>query len=274
MPSPKISVVVPCYNYGGFLCETIDSILAQTYSDYEIVIADDGSDDGETPQIIAREAKKDKRIRVLTHSKNKGSSATYNTAIEAAKGAYILPVDADDIIAPTFLEKAMTLLEKENADLVYTHYKCFGDRTHTCYMLKDGEKVKKKLPFKNCFSTTSLFKKSDWKVFKGFNPNMESLEDWDFWIHFAEHDKKLVLLDEVLFHYRTHKESLFNRTKTPKDELFKRIKCNHPEAYRLNNYYFTFNYLRYILRGTLLQIRLRKGRRVLRILGIYLIKPR
>ncbi len=274
MPSPKISVIVPCYNYGHFISETIDSVLAQTYSDYEIIIIDDGSNDGTTPQVIANEVKKNKRIKSITHMKNKGLSAARNSGIKNAKGIYILPLDSDDMIAPTYLEKTMALIIKENADLIYTHYKCFGQRNHTCYMSNDTKAIKAKLPFRDCLPVCSLYKKDDWKAFKGYDENMIAAEDWNFWLHFAKTDKKIMLLNEPLFHYRTHKNSLFNRTENLRSELIKKIKQNHPELYRLNNYYLTFNYLRYVVRRALLQIRLRKGRRVLRILGIYLIKPR
>ncbi len=114
MPEPKISVIVPCYNYGAYLPETIDSILTQTYPHYEVIIIDDGSNDGTTPAIIASEAKKDKRIKVITHPKNKGVSAARNSGIKAARGKYIFPVDSDDMIHATLLEKALKLMEQEN----------------------------------------------------------------------------------------------------------------------------------------------------------------
>ncbi len=170
--------------------------------------------------------------------------------------------------------KQVRLIETEHADVVFCHYQCFGERTHTCYMMRDQNKIKAKLPFKNCFAATVLFKKSDWKAFGGFDEGLVAREDWDFWINFAEADKQLVLLDEVLFYYRIHKGSLFHKTENIRGELAKKIKKNHPNLYQWHNYYCTKNYFRYVARPFLLQIRLRKGRRILRILGIYLIRPK
>ncbi len=272
MPEPKISAIVPCYNYGQFISESIDSILAQTYSNYEIIIIDDGSDDGTTPAVIASEAQKDERIKVITHPKNKGVSAARNSGIKAARGKYILPLDADDRIAPTYLEKTVALIIKENADLICTHYKCFGEKTHINYILPNGAEIKKRLPFANALPVCSLYKKSAWQEFRGYDEKLPGYEDWDFWLHFAEADKKLVPLDEALFYYRVSSDGSYFKDLKKHHSLVKIIKKNHPNLYRWHNYYLTFYYLYYMARRSMFQIRTRKGRRIICLFGIVLYK--
>ncbi len=278
MPSPKISVIVPCYNYGHFICETIDSVLAQTYSDYEIIIIDDGSDDGTTPAVIASEAQKDERIKVITHPKNKGVSAARNSGIKAARGKYILPLDSDDRIAPTHLEKTGALIIKEKADLVCTHYKCFGERNHICYISNDAKAIKRRLPFTNAFPVCSLYKKSAWQEFEGYDEELFGYEDWDLWLHFAEAGKKLVLLDEVLFFYQLRNDGLYFKALKKHHSLVKIIKKNHPNLYKWHNYYLTTMMVRQIMlrfkriRRFFFQIRTHKSPRICRLFGIVLYK--
>ncbi len=270
MPSPKISVIVPCYNHGQFISETIDSILAQTYKDYEIIIVDDGSDDGTTPTALAKQKQKDERIKVITHPKNKGLSAARNSGIKAARGKYILPLDSDDRIAPTYLEKTLALIIKENADLVYTHTQLFGEQTKINYIPADVTEIKKRLPFANILPECSLYKKSVCQEFGGYDEKLFGYEDWDLWLHFIEADKKLVLLDEVLFYYYIRSDGLYSKAFKKHHSLLKIIKKKHPSLYRWHNYYLTFDYLHHMARQSMFQIRTRKGRRMIRLFGIVL----
>ncbi len=272
--TPKVSVIVPCYNYGRFISETIDSVLAQTFQDYEVIIVDDGSTDGTTPAVIKQETEKDKRIKAIFSPENKGLSATRNIGIEAAKGNYILPLDSDDKIAPTYLEKAVNLMEKEQADLVYSHIQFFGEKNNILYRMRNQKQIKKRLPFKNYLPVCSLYKKTDWQQFGGYDETMEGYEDWDFWINFVGTDKKFTLVDEVLFYYRVRAGSLSSIAKKIDRQLMNKIKSNHPNIYNSLNYYLTLNYLRYVVRPALFQIRTRKGHRKFRLLGITFFKDK
>ncbi len=246
----------------------------QTYQDFEVIIADDGSDDFNIPAILKKMEHKDERIKVISLPKNKGPAVARNTAIREAKGTYILPLDADDVLAPTCLEKTIALMEKENADLVYVNYKCFGDSNHTVKLMKDSEELKKKLPFRNCFSIVSLFKKADWEAFGGFDESLAYREDWDFWLNFAEHDKKLVLLEEVMFYYRRYAGSVSKQDSHHlRKQIIKKVQQNHASLYKWHNYYCTFNFLRYVVRKNLIRFSLRKNRRYLQVFGVYIIKP-
>lgn len=100
---PEISIIVPVYNTGRYLAKCIDSVLAQTYEDFELILVDDGSTDN-SPEICDRYAEKDSRVRVL-HQKNQGQSVARNRAIEQMRGQWVLFIDSDDWVHPQMLER-------------------------------------------------------------------------------------------------------------------------------------------------------------------------
>src|SRR4051812_13487686 len=105
-PSPSlISVIVPCYNSARFLKETLNSLLAQTYQNWECIVVDNGSTD-DTKKIAGEFEKKDPRFTCMVQP-TRGVSAARNFGIAHSKGKYILPLDSDDLIAPAYIEKAV-----------------------------------------------------------------------------------------------------------------------------------------------------------------------
>ncbi len=114
--APKISVVMPVMNEERYVRYSIESILSQTFSDFEFIIIDDGSTDG-TPEILADYARRDGRIRIIRNNRNMGISRSLNIGIKAARGDYIARMDGDDVNTPDRFEKQAALLD-ENSDLV------------------------------------------------------------------------------------------------------------------------------------------------------------
>lgn len=112
---PLISVIVPVYKVEKFLDRCIKSILSQTFSDFELIIVDDGSPD-RCPEMCDEWAEKDKRI-VVVHQKNQGLSAARNSGIKISKGKYLTFIDSDDWIADNMLEMLLKLIQKHNADI-------------------------------------------------------------------------------------------------------------------------------------------------------------
>lgn len=112
---PKITIIIPVYNVENYLLRCIESVLLQTYTDYELILINDGSDDS-CAEIMEQYAKKDGRI-VTLHQTNQGLSATRNVGIEIAKGEYITFVDSDDYIFPNYLEKLLNALTRNDADV-------------------------------------------------------------------------------------------------------------------------------------------------------------
>ncbi|HNX59960.1 MAG TPA: glycosyltransferase family A protein, partial [Spirochaetota bacterium] len=124
---PKVSVIIPCYNQGIYVDEAVDSVLRQTFDDYEIIIVNDGSTDEITNEKLKSYCRP--RTRVLT-TENQGLAEARNTGIRNSSGVYILPLDADDVIAETYLEKAVAILDgNQKVGIVYSRAMLFGERS-------------------------------------------------------------------------------------------------------------------------------------------------
>ena len=115
-----ISVIVPVFKVEAYLAKCIESIRCQTYSNFELILVDDGSPDG-SPQICDDYAAVDDRIRVI-HKNNRGLSSARNAGLDIAQGEFICFIDSDDYIKPEYLETLLTLQRKNNADLVICEY--------------------------------------------------------------------------------------------------------------------------------------------------------
>lgn len=127
-----ISVIVPVYQVEQYLEECIESILSQTYTNFEVLLIDDGSTDN-CPKICDAYAKEDNRIKVV-HQKNQGLSAARNTGISIAKGEYLTFIDSDDVVTKRYLEILYSLLIKYKADIAQTGYKKIVNK-----MFEEGE---------------------------------------------------------------------------------------------------------------------------------------
>lgn len=122
---PKFSIIIPVYNTEQYLRRCLDSVLAQTYSDFEIICVDDGSTD-KSFDILTRYKLKDPRLKVITQS-NKGQGEARNKALETARGEYIYFLDSDDYIEPSLLESALEIFETNDTDLICFNTEVCGD---------------------------------------------------------------------------------------------------------------------------------------------------
>lgn len=228
----KVSIIIPLYNQGEFLKEAVDSALAQTYKDIEIIIVEDGSTDGKTPA-IADTFKSDK-VTVI-HKENGGLANARNTGIEASKADFFVPLDSDDKIEEDFVEKTMKLMEEsEKIGVVYTDQRFFGDENKLMPMKEYDFAF---LLVKNHVSVCSLIRRKAYDDVKalnksGYNPNMKfGYEDWDFWISVGEAGWEFRVVHEPLFVYRKRKTSMMSNTVKNHEFLIKQMMENHPESY-------------------------------------------
>lgn len=200
---PKVSVVIPCYNHGIFLLDTLDSLQAQTFTDFEIIVVNDGSTDESTVTLLQN--LKLPKTRVF-NTVNKGVSAARNRGIEEANGHYIMPLDADDKIGPEYLELAVNVLEtRPEVAIVYCERVLFGECGGVDPLPEYDPKA---LLIDNCIYPAALFRKVDWKTVGGYSEKMVyGWEDWDFWISVSELNKQVVKIPETLFFYRVRKSS-------------------------------------------------------------------
>jgi glycosyltransferase involved in cell wall biosynthesis len=201
---PKVSVVIPCYNQGRYIEDSIQSVLDQTFDDYEIIIVNDGSTDDETNKLLSIFYMPKTKI---VHTANQGLVAARNAGIAAACGEYILPLDADDRIATTYLEKGVAILDGDPAiGVVYGWAEYFGSRTGR-WELPDFSPVR--LLVENMVYCTALFRRRDWQKVGGYDPAMRyGWEDWELWLSLSELGIGFVRIPEVLFHYRVRSDSM------------------------------------------------------------------
>jgi glycosyltransferase involved in cell wall biosynthesis len=199
----KVTVAIPCYNHGEFLLETLASVQAQTFDDYEIVIVDDGSTDPVTCELLG--GLQQPKTRVI-RTGNQGVSAARNRAISEAAGEYILPLDADDMIESTYLEQAVAVLDaQQDVAVVFGERLMFGEQEGVS-PLPDYEP--RKLLVENLIYPAAMFRKSDWQIVGGYCDAMvHGWEDWEFWISMSCLNKRVVKLPETLFIYRVRSSS-------------------------------------------------------------------
>lgn len=174
---PEISIIVPCYNQAQYLDECLQSVLNQTYQDWECIIVDDGSPDN-TEKVVKKWIEKDSRFQYLK-KENGGVSSARNSGIEKAQGKWILPLDGDDKISPLLLELASKEFEFK-PNIIYCNAEFFGEKSGQVD-LEDFNPTT--LIFENQLLCTAFYKKEDWKKIGGYDENMHlGYEDWEFWI--------------------------------------------------------------------------------------------
>jgi glycosyltransferase involved in cell wall biosynthesis len=225
---PRVSVIMPCYNQGQYLNAAVDSVLAQTFQDFEIIVIDDGSTDRTTVQLLQTYEKP--KLTVI-HTANRGPSAARNTGIQRAIGEYILPLDADDRIDSTFLAKAVSVLDNDpQVGIVYSQAELFGT---TVGRFDLPPYSFPEILLGNMIFNTSLYRRNDWETAGGYNENMVwGWEDYDFWLSLLELGRTVVQIPEVLYF---HREVPNSRSQQMTQEAWVKshaqIFRNHPQLY-------------------------------------------
>lgn len=227
----KVSVIMPCYNDGKYIMEAIDSIVKQTYQNWELIIVDDGSDDEETKRIINEI--QNPKIKVF-HTEHLRPAGARNYGIQKAEGTYILPVDSDDRIHEEYMEKAVKLIESNpRIGVVYCKAELFGEKSGS-WNLPDYSF--KHMLLDNIVFVTALFYKSDWEKVGGFNTSMaQGMEDYDFWLSILGLEREICQIPEALFYYRikpVSRTTNFQDNCVQVQNTYQQIYYNHKEFYQ------------------------------------------
>ncbi|BHH82707.1 glycosyltransferase family A protein [Desulforhopalus sp. 52FAK] len=229
--SAKVSVIIPCYNQGKYVLDTLDSVLTQSYQHVEVIIVNDGSDDQDTFSILNQI--NIQNVQIL-HTSNQGLAAARNNGIGKATGDFILPLDADDLIEPGYVEQAVAVLEKKTEiGIVYCRAQLFG-AVDTEWLLPPyslEEMLKDNVIF-----CTAMFRKSDWEEVGGYDSGMiYGWEDYDFWLSLIEKGREVYQIPEILFSYRVASDSMVrSKEKWQKVAMFKRIFERHQKLFTNN----------------------------------------
>lgn len=217
MNSPRITVLLPVYNSGKFLQQALDSILAQTFTDLELLAIDDGSTD-DSLAILRR--CEDPRIRVVAHEQNQGLIATLNEGLEMARGAYIARMDNDDVMLPERLAKQMDFLDADQDIAVVA---CFVDFVNvdgeTCgswdvdRATANEDQIAKMLPRTNCIAHPTVMIRREALGDLRYDPQQRGAEDWDLWLRMRARGLRIAKLPEALLLYRQHSGSIMGMAK-------------------------------------------------------------
>jgi glycosyltransferase involved in cell wall biosynthesis len=187
---PRVSVVMAVFNAAPFLRESIGSILAQTYRDFELIAVDDASSDDSLSVLKSFD---DPRIRLLRHERNQGASISRNEAISMARGEFIAIMDADDICASTRLERQVAFLDSHSkvgliGCGVYETVDTSGEVLHTSRLPIDNKEIQHSLIHEWCFLHSSvMFRKVLFEIVGGYTQAFEPVEDHDFVLRLLEH---------------------------------------------------------------------------------------
>lgn len=209
---PVVSIITPAYNAELFIEQTINSVQKQTFSDWEMIVVDDGSTDN-TAVMVKAIAEIDHRIKYF-YQQNGRQGKARNLAIENAKGEFLAFLDADDLWESTKLEKQIQVIEQEKCDLVYTTGYVFSENTNNVVkkiQITGGAQNSKELIIKQLwgysFPILSVLVKKEFVVkVGGFseNPKVQNAEDYQLWIKLTDAGLKIYGMQEELFYYRVH----------------------------------------------------------------------
>lgn len=224
-----VSVIIPCYNHGQFIDDAVDSILAQTYTDYEIIIVNDGSTDEQTNEILKNYNKPKTKVYSIV---NRGLPEARNYGISKAKGQYILTLDADDLFRETFIQKAVEILDtNENIGIVSSYLEAFGKFSLINSTFKSGGV--ENFIIENNTVSCAMFRKICWQQAGGYNKNMiHGMEDWDFWVNITKRAWLVFIIPEPLFLYRQHQISMSTNTQANKPEMYRQLVKNNIDVYK------------------------------------------
>jgi glycosyltransferase involved in cell wall biosynthesis len=196
--TPVVSVIIPVFNKGATLLESIASVFTQTLPTWELIVWDDGSTDPATIALLDGLASPG---LVVVRADNQGVVAARNAALERSRGAYICCLDPDDLIAPTYLEKAVLLLETHpDTALVFPYQQSFEGSTDRWPVPDLHPKI---ISQQNSVPVCAVVRREAMLAAGGFNPAMhDGCEDWELWAHLAELGFAGRSLHEYLFQYR------------------------------------------------------------------------
>lgn len=231
--TPVLSVIMPCYNQAQYIEEAIESVINQTYRNWELIIIDDGSTDNSF-EIAEKYASGDQRIKCLSQP-NGGPSKARNNGVKKSVGKYLMFFDSDDKLAPQYFDKGIDYMSSHpNCAVFYSRLKRFGK--------KNDELTIRFTSYQDHLCSSSLFPtcimhRTDFERIGGFDEDMKGYEDWEMFIRLLYHNDNVYQYPEIMFFYRWNMdpdsinlqaikksgeimEYIYNKNKQIYDEVF------------------------------------------------------
>ena len=228
----SVTVVVPCFNYGRYVRDAVESALRQEDADVRVVVVDDGSTDGRSPRQCDRCAAE--RVRVI-HQENRGLPVARNRGAAGATSEFLVFLDADDWIEPGFVATLAAALRREADPRIshaYSQQRIHGRDVSSVWAVPDWDPLM--MMVTNLHPVTALVKRDRFEAAGGFNENMrDGYEDWDLWLKFVERSWRGLRVPEPLFVYRRYGHAtMISHAVARHEELFRAIVANHASLYR------------------------------------------
>ena len=227
-----VSIIVPCFLYGKYLEECIDSIVNQTHKAHEIIIVNDGSPDNTSEVALGLIEKYPDEDIILLGKKNGGLSSARNAGIEIATGEFIQCIDADDKVLPGCIEVHLSLIGDDKT-ISQAALMEFGDR-HVI-MVPTSPTGLERIMQSNTIFCNAMFPRRAWEEIGGFDehPTMRyGYEDWEAWIRMLDKGYKVRTSDFIALRYRVHKGQMTEATAHPKRQiLYEYIFNKHRDLY-------------------------------------------
>ena len=229
--STAISIIIPCYNQAAYIGECLESIMAQPFTDYEVIVVNDGSRDQSAAVVEEYISRYGEKIRLI-NQENSGVIAARNAALIAAKSRYILSLDGDDALCPDCLGTLYAAMEAGMGDVIYGGTLCFGaeSRHMPCKAPTRWNMVQD-----NCVVCTALYRREDALKYGGYDSNMKKgLEDWEFWLNFVGDGKRFYQIPGDVLRYRILPDSR-NKSFSKSDfaALLGYMRKKHKEVFRI-----------------------------------------
>jgi GT2 family glycosyltransferase/glycosyltransferase involved in cell wall biosynthesis len=234
----KIGVIIPLYNYEHYIVEALNSIKLQTYRQIDVVIIDDESTDNSL-QVVTEWVKKNHSLfnncAVLQNCTNSKLSATRNVGFDYIQTSWVVQLDADNALLPEFIEESLHHIENTGAALTFAQLELFGEdkkmilETYESFRLGNSPWNPEKLAKGNYIDALAVVSKACWALAGGYDTSLKhGLEDYDFWLRFAERGLFGVYIPKVLARYRVHSNSMLRTiTAASYEQRFNEIKERH-----------------------------------------------
>jgi len=223
------SIIIPCFNQGQFLDDSIFSLISQSYTNWEAIIVNDGSTD-KTVEIADKWIKKDSRIKLVSQSNN-GLSSARNSGIEFSSGEYIALLDADDKYEKDHLLSLLPFFQ-QGCDVVFTGYSYFSSTKAINHSVRLNKSINfDQILHGNIVPPVAVaFKRSIIQISGGFDESLNSAEDWDLWIRFYKIGASLSISEDPTVHYRISDNSMSRQFLT----MYKSLKHVSMQAYDID----------------------------------------
>lgn len=220
---PKVSVIICAYNTAAYIAETLDSVLSQTYQDFEIIVINDGSPDNMEEVLLPY------YDQIIYHKQaNRGLSGARNAALKKAGGKYVTLLDSDDVWMPNYLETMVSLMETNpSVDLYYPNALLFGEHHFNGKIFQDiypstrPVTIEGMLKHECCPFGAVIFKRNILATVGLFDDTLKSAEDLDLWLRMLQHGYRLDFTEEVLIKYRKRTDSLSGSSSHFFDQVIK-----------------------------------------------------